>query len=339
MTSKWLFFATLIVQYPIRTAKATHYEPPFFVIRSSKFELETRKYTPKPKSYNLTYYIYRFVIRMKLTNLYNDLIFGSLSKHLIFLILLVLILPACKTGKRAGQTVRLKSKSSKYLLKKLAANRIEAEWLSAKAKITYKDDHQTRKFIANIRYRKDSLIWLNIKKTSVEAARIQITRDSFYFIDRLNKEYFINSIDNIEDRFNLPQRTSVDITVFDMLQEMLLGNPVFFAGSALKSSIDESEYLLKGNSEHFDSEYRLEGINYLLTAMNFLPDDNRQFLKIEMDRSDQKEEYPKFSYFRTYKMSTPKQGDIELKIKFSKLELNSPKTIRFEIPKSYTRIK
>ena len=255
------------------------------------------------------------------------------------LVLILLTLSACKTSRRAGEAIRLKPRSSKFLLKKLASNRIEAEWLSAKAKITYKDEEQTRKFTANFRYRRDSVIWLNVRKTTVEAARIQITPDSFYLMDRMNKEYFIGSIESLEDRFNLPQRTSADLSVFDLFQEMLLGNPVFFAGSELKSDIDQSEYTLQGSSEHFESEYRLEGADYLLTAMNFLPDDGRQFLKVAMDRSEGEDDYPKFSYFRNYKMNSPQMGDIEIKIKFSKLELNSPNKIRFEIPKNYTRIK
>lgn len=260
--------------------------------------------------------------------------------HILFLTILfsILLLSSCKTGKRAGQTVRLKQRSSKFLLKKLAANKIEAEWLSAKAKINYKDDNESVKFTANFRYRKDSLIWLNVRKTTVEALRIQITPDSFYLIDRINKEYFISSIDEIQDRFNLPQRTAEDISVFDLLQEMLLGNPVFFAGTPLESGVDDQEYTLSGESEHFKSEYRLEGVDYLLAAMNFIPDDDRQKLEVTMDRSETEDDYPKFSYFRTYNMTTPERGDIEMKIKFSKLELNSPKNIRFEIKKNYKRI-
>ncbi len=260
--------------------------------------------------------------------------------HVLFatLIFSILLLPSCKTGKRAGQSIVLKKRSSKFLLKKLASNKIEADYLSAKAKINYKDDNESIKFTANFRYIKDSIIWLNVKKTTVEAIRLKITPDSFFLIDRINKEYFISSIEKIEDRFNLPQRTAADLSTFDLLQEMLLGNPVFFAGTPLKSSIDEGEYSLTGESEHFKSEYRLEGINYLLTAMNFIPDDERQMLQVAMDRSDGEDDYPKFSYFRTYNMTTPERGDVEIKIKFSKLELNVPKNIRFEIPKKYKRI-
>lgn len=249
----------------------------------------------------------------------------------------ILLLPACRSAKDAGNAdIKLKQRSSKYVLKKLAKNRVEAEWLSAKAKVTYKDDNETRKFTTNIRYRRDSVIWFNVKKASVEAVRVQITPDSFFLINRLDKEYFANSIAKIEEQFNLPQRTAADISVFDLLQEMLLGNPVFFANSDLKAEVDKNEYVLKGTPEHFDSEYRIDGVDFMINAMNFEPDDGRQYLNVELERDRKKEEYPNFSYFRKYKLNNPQRGDVELKLKITKLELDIPKTIRFEIPKNYT---
>lgn len=265
---------------------------------------------------------------------------NPLRLKILFSILLfaLFLLPACKSVKNAGGAIKLKPRSSKFLLKKLAANRIEADWLSAKARITYKDDVQTKKFNANFRYRKDSLIWFNVKKATVEAVRVQITPDSFFLIDRLNKEYYINSIEAVEERFNLPQRTASDLSLFEMLEEILLGNPVFFAGTDLKTSSDDGEYVLKNKAEHFDAEYRIDAVDYLLTSMNFIPDDDRQYLKVEFDRSEKEKDYPKFSYFRTYKVNVPQQGKVSMKFKFSKLELNEPKNIKFEIPGNYKRI-
>ena len=85
------------------------------------------------------------------------------------------------------QQVKLKKRTTNYLLKRLKVNGLDAEWLSARAKINFKDAAQTRKFTANIRIRKDSIIWLNVKKLSVEAFRILVTRDSVYIINRFGQ--------------------------------------------------------------------------------------------------------------------------------------------------------
>ncbi len=251
---------------------------------------------------------------------------------------LLILTSACKTSKRSGGTTELKELTSRQLLKGLNDNKIEAEWLSAKARASYDDEYESRKFNINFRYRKDSLIWLNVKKATVEAFRVQVTPDSFFLIDRLNKEYYINSISKIEDRFNLPERSAEDPALFKVLENILLGNPLLFAGSPLESGVDGEEYTLKGETSNFKSEYRIEGAELLLTAMNFDANNDKQYLKVAMDRSQFLEDYPKFSYIREYTFNDPERGEIDMKLKFSDLELNEPKNIRFSIPSNYKRI-
>jgi hypothetical protein len=257
---------------------------------------------------------------------------------LIMLLGSLLLSVACKTAKRSGDTTQLKEKTTRQLLKQLNDNKIETEWLSSKARVSYDDEYEKRKFNINFRYRRDSIIWLNVKKATVEAFRIQVTPDSFFLIDRLNKEYYINSITKLEDRFNLPKRTAEDPSLFVVLENILLGNPLFFSGSALESGIDGQEYTLKGKTENFESEYRIEATEFLLSAMNFDANNDKQYLKVDMDRSEFLEDYPKFSYIREYTFNDPERGEIEMKLRFSDLELNEPSTIRFSIPSNYKRI-
>ena len=219
----------------------------------------------------------------------------------------------------------------------MADNRFEADWLSAKLKITYADDYQTRKLTANIRMRKDSVIWMNVKKMSVEAARIKITPDSIYAIDRLNKEYFIKDLSYLEKVYNLPSRKTGPSN-FKVLQEVIFGNPVFFDGTAMETSTQTSEYQLNNENDDFKSQYLVNGISFLLTQMAFEEKHSRQNLKISLERSAESEEYPNFSYFRNFDFYSETFGNVSLDVKFSKLEINSPKTIRFEIPSHYTKV-
>lgn len=219
----------------------------------------------------------------------------------------------------------------------MADQRFEADWLSAKMKITYIDDYQTRKLTANIRMRKDSVIWMNVKKLSVEAARIKITPDGIYAIDRLNKEYFIKDLSFLEKAYNLPSRQSGPSN-FSVLQEVVLGNPVFFEGSNLSTPTKSSEYQLNNENEDFTSQYLVDGISFLLTQMAFEEKHSRQNLKVSFERSEEIEEYPNFSYFRNLDLYSENFGNVSLDVKFSKLEINSPKTIRFEIPSHYTKV-
>jgi hypothetical protein len=258
-------------------------------------------------------------------------------KYTFFLLgFLTLMLSSCKTARNA-KAVSLKNKSSKFILKKMADQRFEADWLSAKLKITYADEYETRKLTANIRMRKDSIIWMNVKKMNVEAARIKITPDSIYAINRLNKEYFVKDLSFLEKAYNLPSR-QIGPSNFSVLQEVIFGNPIFFDGSSLKTSTKSPEYQLNNENDDFKSQYLVNGISFLLTQMAFEEKHSRQNLKVSFERSKEIEEYPNFSYFRNFDLYSENFGNISLNVKFLKLEINSPKSIRFEIPSHYTKV-
>lgn len=255
---------------------------------------------------------------------------------LLLLSLLAITLPACKTASKA-KAVNLKNKSSKYILKKLASQRFEADWLSAKLRITYRDDYEIRKLTANIRMEKDSIIWLNIKKLNIEAARIKITPDSIYAIDRLNKEYFVKDISFFEKEYNMPARKT-GASNFKVLQEIILGNPVFFDGTGMEASVNAANYQLNNENDDFSSEYLVDGISFLLSQMTFQEKHSKQNLKLSFEHSEEVEDFPNFSYFRYFDFYSENTGDVSINVKFSKLEINSPKTIRFEIPSHYKKV-
>ena len=105
----------------------------------------------------------------------------------LYLFLIGLVITSCKSKKVIPNEKDISEKSTTFLLKALGQNKVEAEWLTAKAKINYKDDNEKIKFTSYIRMRKDSVIWFVIKKAGVEAIRTQITTDSVYIINRQAK--------------------------------------------------------------------------------------------------------------------------------------------------------
>ncbi len=262
----------------------------------------------------------------------NPSIFGLLITCLLFSL-------GCKTARKAkGEPIQLKPRTTKFVLKKLSANRIEADWFSAKARINYKDPYESIKFNANIRMRKDSLIWFNARKATVEAIRVLITPDSFFVINRLDKEYAKRSMDWFERKFNLPVDPVGQLSSFQILQEMVLGNPIFFAGEGLNVGIKDAQYQLTGAHRGFDSEYRVGGLKYLLEMVRLVQREDESALEVELGYDDDRDAYPNFSYFRTLNLNGPKRDELYIKVKFSKLEINEPKSIRFSIPGHYTEM-
>ncbi|MEM1320697.1 MAG: DUF4292 domain-containing protein [Bacteroidota bacterium] len=255
---------------------------------------------------------------------------------------LLLIAPACKSSKKAGTALQLKKRSARFLVKKLEEQKVDVDWLSAKARIGFRDENRSVKVTANIRLRKDSILWMNFKKLSVEVARVLITPDSIYLIDRHNKQYTIQGFDFLERQFNMPaaiaEEAGAQATGFNSMQQLLLGNPPLPPNRKYKASIDDQAYQLNRRESGFDSYYWLEGLNLLLSRMRFL--DLGFDREVEMELEDYKSvnEEQNFSYFRRLNLKSPDTGDISMSIKFLKVEINTPKRIRFDIPSNYKKM-
>lgn len=253
-----------------------------------------------------------------------------------FLFFCLILLASCSANRLAldgsNRKVKLKKRSTQYLLKKLEVNQLDAEWLSARAKIIYKDSQQTRKFTANIRIRKDSIIWMNVKKLSVEAFRVLVTKDSVYILNRLDKEYYVKSLDYVEEQFNLPAE-------FQALQTALLGNPWFYEKQNLSAAVSNQQYQLSSGKEtRMLSDYFINGISYTLEQMSFLDLERSRKLKIFIDEYLPVTEKLQFAHNRNFQIDSEKTGEVEVNIKFSKVEINVPKTIKFEVSDRYKRV-
>lgn len=247
--------------------------------------------------------------------------------NILILLLSILLLYSCKTK---SPTSSLKSKSAKFLVKKLDNQMLDAEWYSSKAKIGYRDEVQSIKFSATIRMRKDSVIWMNVKKFGVEAARIQITKDSIYIINRLDKNYIISDFKYIEDRYSLPAN-------FETLQNLLLGNPVVITTDNKTAATKSLNYILKANNEEMENEFWLDGATFLLTQMKFNEQEQKRNLSVEQSSYEDITDFGPFPKERDILVESREIGKISMTIEFSKIEINTAKSIKFSIPDHYER--
>ena len=76
---------------------------------------------------------------------------------------------------------------------------ISPNWLSINSKIKIEKEGQNTIVNANIRVKKDSVIWVSLKAPlGIEVLRTLITPDSIYFMSRMDKTYFIKPISHKE---------------------------------------------------------------------------------------------------------------------------------------------
>jgi len=254
--------------------------------------------------------------------------------NFLFLMLIVaLLLPACK-GARSAADGDAKMRSADAILKRMVKQQVRAKGMESRARISIDDGSFSQSATANIKWLKDSLIWMNVTKFGFEVARAQITQDSVYLIDRLNNEYAIKDLSFVQDEYNLPAN-------FATLEAMLIGNPVFFGKTtSLVLKTAENEYILaeKNLANSINSSYVIDAQEFLLKSMFFEELAEQQKMRVLLDDYRQVSGNQNFSYLRKVEVNSPKTGTVDIGIEFSKVELTPPSRIRFEIPSRYTRI-
>lgn len=127
-------------------------------------------------------------------------------------------LSACKSKKILEEKEVITAGNLKQTLIK---NQVRADWMDAKVKVNYNDGYMSQGATAHIRIAKDSLVWMSVRKLGLEVARLQVTQDSVYFVDRFNQQYTVADLNFLSKMYSLPASLG-------SFQALLLGNPIFF---------------------------------------------------------------------------------------------------------------
>jgi len=121
----------------------------------------------------------------------------KITNQIILFFLGLLFIAGCKTVKTSDGTT-LRVRSANFLVKKLNQQRLDAAWMTAKVRLKFSDNGSTTRASADIRMRKDSVIWMSVRKFGIEGARVMITTDSVYLINRLERQYLVRDFSFIE---------------------------------------------------------------------------------------------------------------------------------------------
>ncbi|MEN0046124.1 MAG: DUF4292 domain-containing protein [Bacteroidota bacterium] len=251
-----------------------------------------------------------------------------LRKGVFYTLLFALALTSCKGSKKAASKDGVVDAKAVQL--KLIQNQVRADWFSASARISANGGGFSQSASASIKMKKDSFIWMSVKKLGFEIARAKITNDSVFLIDRFNRQYMVNDLNFLSESYNLPANLQT-------LQAVVLGNPVFFSMNDLELSETEENYELT-NTGTKKGRYLLTKTAFALQEMELSDTENDQNLKIRFKDYRALDTEHFFSYLRLLSLDSPDVGEMEVELNYQKVEINKPTSIRFEIPKNYTRI-
>ncbi|MFZ6011676.1 MAG: DUF4292 domain-containing protein [Bacteroidota bacterium] len=99
----------------------------------------------------------------------------------------------------------------------LQIEEIDFEYFHGKARMILRDANKEREVKANIRVRKDSVIWMTFSVIGVQGGKALINKDSITIVSNVDKEYYVFEYAELSKRFNL------DIN-YNIIQSAMLGN-------------------------------------------------------------------------------------------------------------------
>ena len=239
-----------------------------------------------------------------------------MNKLYITALLSVIILSSCNLFKKSNIENNLLNDSSlleKELIKKINSQNISPDWTSLNSKIKVNKEGQEVTINAHIRIKKDSIIWISVKAPlGIEIFRTMITSDSVYYMNRMNKNYFIKHISHIREV------VKADVS-FIKLQEIIFASP--------------NITVLNSNKENYE----------------ILKDIFRVY-KMELQEEEDKKVSIRYSDYKVFSdiggLYFPEKIFIDIKseegftaeINYTKIKFNKTASISFKIPKSYVSI-
>lgn len=205
---------------------------------------------------------------------------------------------------------------------------IDFEWYYAKADMQVKFDDFTMGGMADIRIRKDSVIFISVRKFGLELARVLVRPDSVFMLNRLQANYMTLSIDSLQSVYQVPFD-------FAQLQETLVGNHLTNGMVPISSQTVQQGHIVKSADDYLQVDYLLNSDNRVLQANYFGKDGH----SVEVEYSDLNNfESLKLPSKRDYFYPNKEDPEYTLNVVLDKIEINQPKRIRFEIPSNYTRL-
>lgn len=225
-------------------------------------------------------------------------------------------LTSCGVKKVTNTDFSNSLKKPTEIINSVNSNSTYSKWLSLKGRVKIVQKNQETTVNVNIINRQDSIIWVSAKGPfGIEIIRAQITPDSVFLINRINKKHFTKSV--LEAR----ELLKVDFSFYDF-QDIITANP----------KILKKNYTLKSNREFF---YLIaDSVSYLVTntykVQNIKRLANKNTLEITLEDYLEEDNFP-----RKINLKVEAEESFEATIEYSKVEFKKPKKILFETPNLY----
>jgi hypothetical protein len=245
----------------------------------------------------------------------------------LFLFFVILLAGSCKTTSRQQ---RIPETTVDELIDLLNKRNIPFEWFNGKMNTSLDSPDEQISGTMTLRMKRDSAVWVAVRKFGIEAARVLVDKKSYTILYRLEAAYESGNISRISDVFSV----SAD---FKDLQSLMAGNALLPARTDATFRYDSIYYVLDAPVNGLKLSYYIHAFSKSLDKIEITDKMNRN---AEVYLKDYRL-LPGFGYVahdRTYKFPFNENLYATLHMKFSEIEINVPREIKFTIPENYEKI-
>jgi hypothetical protein len=257
-----------------------------------------------------------------------------MKKFFAYLIL-VLVFASCKTKKTVTEQSVSKEvvvdNRAKEIIEKHYENKIDFQTVSIRSAADYEDQKQAISIGADIRIKKDEVIWINLKFFGIPMAKALITPTRVSYYEKTNNTYFDGNYSILTKMIG----TDLD---FQKVQNLLLGRPIDdLTKEVFIAEIVTNLFQLKSKKQaDIEKLFRFETANYLL---------KEQFINQISKNRNVLVTYPSFTNQDNILLPTGvsiianQQNQVKINVAYKKITFNESLSFPYSIPEGYSQIK
>ena len=240
------------------------------------------------------------------------------------ILVFIFLFSSCSFIKVAKVNYPSPPKNAKELIEIVNSNNKTPEWLSLKGRINLAKQDQEIALNINIKYRKDSLIWASINAPlGIELFKIQISKDSIYFINRPNKTYFIKPISYIREYL----KTEAS---FSEINEMITATPRIIK-NPYSLDVESNLYIIKSESK----QYKIDRTKHRIVEAS-ISEKNQSNLVFVFSEF---KEIATYFFPHHFSLKIESSKNFSAILKYSKVIFDQKQKFIFKIPSHYVEIK
>lgn len=219
---------------------------------------------------------------------------------------------------------------AKEIIKKHYENVLNFETASIRTSADYQDKKQSLSIGADIRIKKDEIIWINAKVLGIPMAKAIITPTRVSYYEKLNNTYFDG------DYSVLTKMLGTDLD-FEKVQNLLLGKPIDnLTKEEFIAEVVDNLFQLKSKANSVTEKlFSFESANYLL---------KKQFINQAAQNRNVSVSYPSFTNQNNMFLPTGvnivanQKDQVKIDIEYKKITFNEALTYPYSVPDGYTPI-